>query len=195
MTSAVQIIRLEHFNIASVLVCLSHLLEEIEQERWTPDFDLLGAVLDYLEQFPEVFHHPKEEDHLFKALAERAPEVEEKLGYVRQEHVKGAEMLAALRRQLEAYRADPSAFAAFRRDAEAYVVFERRHMAREERELLPLALKVLTDEDWRAINTAFGRNEDPMFGRDRKKEFAGLVQRILALAPSPLGFKEQEKLA
>ncbi len=192
MTSAVQIIRLEHFNIASVLVCLSHLLEEIQQGRWEPDFELLGAILDYLEQFPEVFHHPKEEDHLFKAIAQRAPSAEVKLGYVRQEHVKGGEMLADLRRKLNAFAENRDAFSAFRDAAETYVAFERRHMAREEKELLPLALEVLHDEDWRAINTAFGRNEDPMFGRERKKEFAGLVQRILALAPSPLGFKEKE---
>ena len=192
MPSAVQTIRLEHFNIASVLTCLSYLLREIENQRWRPDFELLSSVIEYLERYPAVFHHPKEEDYLFKALRLRQPEIGRILDLVHDEHVKGGKMLAELRRALEAYRADGHAFDSFKQIATSYIGFERRHMAREERELLPLSLRVLHDEDWAEIDAAFASNEDPLFGQARGKEFQRLVEHILELAPSPLGFQSRE---
>ena len=68
-------------------------------------------------------------------------------------------------------------------------------MAREERELLPLALKLLRDEDWREIDAAFAANDDPLFGAQRRKEFEGLIHHILELAPTPLGFHERQGAA
>lgn len=191
MTSAVQTIRLEHFNVASVLVCLRYLVEQIEQGRWQPDFELLASIVAYMESFPEVMHHPKEENYLFKALQRRDPGLAGKLDLVRAEHVEGAAKLDALRGALAAYRCGPEFFEAFKEAAEDYVVFERRHMMREERELLPLALKILTEEDWQEINEAFARNDDPLFGTARKQEFSGLLQHILDLAPTPMGFAAQ----
>jgi len=192
LTSAVQTIRLEHFNVASVLVCLRYLVDQIEKGRWQPDFELLASVVTYMESFPEVMHHPKEENYLFKALLRRDPGLAKKLDLVRAEHVEGAAKLQALRGALAAYRCTADAFNAFKLAADDYVVFERRHMKREERELLPLALKLLTDEDWKEIDAAFARNDDPLFGRERKREFGSLLQHILDLAPSPFGFATQE---
>jgi branched-chain amino acid transport system ATP-binding protein len=68
-----------------------------------------------------------------------------------------------------------------------YVEFARRHMRCEERELMPLARKHLTAEDWAGIDAAFGRNEDPLFGAARRREFDELFRRITELAPMPMG--------
>ncbi len=195
MTTAVQTIRLEHFNISSVLYCLRYLLEEVEKGRWQPDFVLFSAILDYMECFPALLHHPKEEDYLFAAKQRRRPDVAGTLAKVHEEHLEGARRLDELHALLELYQADRKAFARFKRAAEDYIAFERRHMAREERELLPLALRVLEEEDWHAIDAAFARNDDPLFGARRRKEFEGLLHRILELAPTPLGFHERQPTA
>ena len=199
MTRAVQTIRLEHFNIASVLTCLGYLLREAEAGHWQPEERLLSAVLQYLESYPEVYHHPKEDDHLFAAMRRRQPELGEILDKVHGEHVKGARLLEELRQSLTDYfgRAEPRAedFADFRQKALDYIVFERRHMQREERELLPLALKILEPEDWQEIDAAFSSNTDPLFGAERRQEFKDLVDWILELAPSPLGFREDAPAA
>ena len=192
MSSAVQTIRMEHFNIASVLTSFAHMLREIDNGRWSPDHQLLATVLDYMERYPEVYHHPKEEDYLFAAMLRRRPDLAEKLEMVHKEHVKGAHMLAELREAQIAYSVDPSTFQTFKELAETYMAFERRHMQREERELLPLAMKILTEEDWREIDEAFRSNDDPLFGAERRQEFKALVDRILDLAPSPLGFGGRE---
>jgi len=189
MSKAVQTIWLEHVNISSVLACLRYLSDEIAAGRWQPDFQLLSDILDYMAEFPDQMHHPKEEQYLLKALRARRPESEGMLEKVHEEHVEGARMLAELRTKLHAYEDDPQGNAeAFVQAAHAYVAFERRHMALEERELLPLAMRSLKREDWQSIDAAFADNEDPLFGTERRAQFERLFQHILDLAPGPMGF-------
>src|SRR4026208_2391578 len=59
-------------------------------------------------------------------------------------------------------------------------------MRKEEVEVLPLAEKHLTDDDWRAIDRAFQANEDPI-AKIEERDFAKLFSRIAALAPAPAG--------
>ena len=185
MNKAVQTIWREHANMASVLACLRYLLGEIEKDAWAPDFQLLRDIIDYIEEFPEKMHHPKEEDYILVALARRRPESGTMLDKVREEHVKGAEMLADLRARLEAYESDPAAFDGFCAAARAYIDFERRHMAREERELLPLARRELSAEDWHEIETAFARNEDPLFGPRARRSSTNCSSTSSPLPPCP----------
>ena len=65
MPLAHRIIRSEHFELSLVLACLSQLAQDASRE---PDFDVLYLILDYIEGFPETFHHPKEEAHLCNQL-------------------------------------------------------------------------------------------------------------------------------
>ncbi|HEU0203966.1 MAG TPA: hypothetical protein VFR86_26450 [Burkholderiaceae bacterium] len=60
-------------------------------------------------------------------------------------------------------------------------------MRTEEQVLLPIATRVLTHEDWRAIDREFESNRDPLTGREPDKEFAELFRRIVRLLPAPLG--------
>ncbi len=46
MSQLLQTIRLEHYNIHSVLACLRYLVKEIEAGSWTPGVDLLYTVVD-----------------------------------------------------------------------------------------------------------------------------------------------------
>jgi hemerythrin-like domain-containing protein len=192
MTTAVQTIWLEHVNIAGVLACLRYLVAEIETGRWTPDFQLLSDILDYMEDFPEKMHHPKEESYICAALRRRKPDAAPLLEKIHEEHEKGAGMLVDLRARLEAYEDDPDAFAGFREACGEFIAFERHHMAREERELLPLAAQALLDQDWAEIDEAFEQNQDPLFGAARRKQFETLFQHILNQAPSPMGFAEPD---
>jgi hypothetical protein len=65
-------------------------------------------------------------------------------------------------------------------------------MRKEEVELLPLAEKHLTEEDWRAIDRAFQANEDPI-ARIEERDFQTLFSRIATLAPAPVGLGEPWK--
>ena len=62
-------------------------------------------------------------------------------------------------------------FAVFAEKAERYANFQWRHMQQEEELVLPLAERVLTEEDWREIDAAFAGNADPLIAKDVEKDF------------------------
>ena len=63
-------------------------------------------------------------------------------------------------------------------------------MRKEEQQLLPLAERHLTAEDWQAIDAAFAANRDPIAGM-QERDFEKLFSRIVALAPDPVGLGER----
>ena len=178
MTHTVNIIRLEHARIERVLSCLAHFVEIIERDIGKPEREVLFSIVDYLEGFVETFHHPKEEDHLFKALHRRNPDSATLIDLLYDEHAEGIELLTELRAALVAYKREATGDGRLIKAAKSYIKLELDHMHREEQQLLPLALEALTDEDWREIDVAFARNEDPLFGARRKRQFDALYAQI-----------------
>jgi len=58
-------------------------------------------------------------------------------------------------------------------------------MATEEKHVMPLALEVLTAEDWASIDAAFAANDNPWEGP--AGQYRQLFTRIVNLAPAPIG--------
>ena len=188
MTRALSIIRDEHRTIAAVLQGLRYLVDEAGAGRMAPDFDLIDAMLRYIEDFPDRLHHPKEDQYLFARLEARAAQAKPLIDSLRAEHEKSAHLVRDLERSLLMFEdAAPEGAREFLDAVNAYAEFHWKHMRREETELLPLAERHLTPEDWRAIDEAFDSNRDPIAGI-RERDFEALFTRIVSLAPEPVGF-------
>jgi len=185
---AIRIIRDEHQSLAAVLHALAYTVREIRDHRAKPDFRLLGAIVYYIDTFPERFHHPKEDAWLFRLLEVRHPEAGGLLDRLRSEHRAGAQKLRQLEQALMRYQqGGADEFAAFAAAVDAYVAFERSHMRIEETEVIPLAEAHLTPPDWEAIDTAFLDHADPLLGEAAREEYHELFRRIVNLAPPPIG--------
>ncbi len=186
---AMQIIRDEHLAIAAVLFALRFCVRKIRDEGKAADFVLLRAILDYIVSYPDRWHHPKEDQFLFAAVRARTHEADHLLATLQEEHRQGHPMIEDLKHQLLAFeRGEPGANAAFCAAAEKYARMEWGHMRREEDLLLPIAEKVLTEEDWERIHSAFRENDNPLFGIKPKDEAERLYRTILSLAPAPIGY-------
>ena len=185
---AIRIIQDEHRSLASVLDGMLYIVREIRDRGAKPDFDLLGAMVYYIDAFPERFHHPKEDKYLFKLLRARCPGAHSLLDLLHAEHLAGAEKIRTLEQTLARYQQGGDAESvAFIAAVEDYATFQQQHMGREEREVLPLAEKHLTAGDWEAIDAAFVGHTDPLFGESPSEDYHKLFQRILNLAPPPIG--------
>jgi hemerythrin-like domain-containing protein len=185
---AIRIIQDEHRSLAAVLHGMLYVVHKIRDRGMKPDFDLLGAMVYYIDAFPERFHHPKEDKYLFKLLRARCPEARPLLDQLQEEHLAGAEKIRTLEQALARYHQGGSAeSAAFIAAVEAYATFHWQHMKREEKEVLPLAEKHLTAGDWEAIDAAFAGHTDPLFGETPTEDYHKLFQRVLNLAPPPIG--------
>ncbi len=186
--AALSIIRDEHRSLVAVLQGLQFLVRDIRDRGVQPDFELFTLIIDYIDIFPEKFHHPKENEHLFKAVRARTAEANAVLDDLEREHARGDELIHDLRQALARYRVGGAAgFDAFAAAVDAYLDFHWKHMRKEEELVMPLAERVLTDADWQAIDAAFRSNDDPLFGAKPKAEFRMLFQLIVNRAPAPLG--------
>jgi hemerythrin-like domain-containing protein len=181
---AIDIIRSEHRSLAAVLEAMRYLTMEIGAGRIEPDFHLFGAMVYYVEAFPEKLHHPKESDYLFRALRERRPGLGPVLDELEREHVAGRDRIGQLKQALAGYRRLTSAgYQAFADELERYVAFELRHMTVEEERVLPAAAQALTVDDWTAIDAAFSSNQDPIGGVVAKQELPKLLRAIMQRFP------------
>ena len=191
-SQAITIIQREHRAVAAVVQCFEHVLDEVKAGKLEPDFALYEAIIDYIQDFPDRFHHPKEDNFLFKAVFERAPDLRPVIEDLKSQHENGERKIADLRWKLEAYKKAPKdAWAPFDTAAREYIEFQRKHIGLEERTVIPTAKRVLTAADWAPIERAYADNEDPIFGNSPRNHFDRLFSRIVALAPHPHGLAER----
>jgi len=189
--AATRKLRDEHRSIAAVLHALQHLARAAAEEKARPRFEVFHAILQYIDAYPERLHHPKEESQLFVRLAARAPETAQLIELLRSEHAEGARKIRELERLLaELEAAWPEGAGVFCDAVDDYAAFHWRHMEREEQELLPVAERALTPQDWREVELAFAGNEDPIADL-REEDFARLYTRIVSIAPAPIGLGER----
>lgn len=185
---AIQIIEDEHRSLAAVLHGLLYLVREIRLRGVAPDFELLGAMLHYIDAFPERFHHPKEDAYLFRKLRERDPSAAALLDHLEAEHVEGARLIQGLKDALARCQHEEGRdIANFAQRAADFASFHWDHMRREETEVLPRSRNHLTAQDWEEIDTAFADNDDPLLGANARDAFRQLFRKIVNLAPPPLG--------
>ena len=185
---AIRIIHDEHRSLAAVLHGMLYLVRDTRLRASAPRFDVLGAMVYYIDAFPERFHHPKEDAYLFKFLRMRNPEAGPLVTRLESEHRAGAEKIRVLEQALERYEHGGACeFPAFAEAVQAYAAFHWDHMRTEEDKLLPLARLHLTTADWVEIDSAFLGHTDPLFGPAAGGEYDALFRRIVNLAPPPIG--------
>jgi hemerythrin-like domain-containing protein len=178
----------EHTALAAMLRSLLLLLDQAQRSGKAPPFDVLRAMVFYIDEFPERLHHTKETELLFPKLRERVPELKDTLDQLSHDHAVSEGAIRELARAMLAYEMMGDA----RRDvfitaAQRYVDFYLKHMRLEEEEVMPAALRYLDESDWVALNAAFASNRDPLAGHGSMEAYQPLFHKILNSAPAPVG--------
>ncbi len=171
-------LRREHRNMATLLRALEWQVAEFEKGN-RPDYELVGAVLDYFLSFPDIYHHPKEE-LIFATLQERDGASAQRIGDLGIAHQdladRAREFAAALRAVLD--EAEMSR-AAFTRWARGFIDLQRRHIDIEEQAFFPAAEKALTAQDWADLGARMAGEDDPLLGEHAGERFEQLRRTIL----------------
>jgi branched-chain amino acid transport system ATP-binding protein len=185
---AIGVLFAEHRSLAAVLRGMLYLVRDIGLRGTAPTFDVLGAMVYYIDAFPERFHQPKEDAYLFRLLALRCADATPLIDRLQAEHRVGAEKIRALDHALERYRrGGPAEFAAFAQTVQAYAAFHWDHMRTEEDRLVPLARRHLLAQDWDEIDAAFAGHSDPLFGATIRHGYEQMFRTVVNLAPAPVG--------
>jgi len=186
---SLQIIKDEHTALSAMLQSLRLMLERGPDADERNYFDVMRAMLFYIDEFPERLHHTKETQLLFPAVARLAPETLPAIAQLDQDHKHSEVAIRELQHLLTAWELlGESRRAAFEQAAGRYMGSYMAHMHLEESEILPAAQRVLTDDDWKALDAAFATNCDPMTGKyPHNPLYDKLFSRIVMRAPAPIG--------
>jgi len=186
--SALQIIHEEHSALSAMLRSMSMLLLHARRRGVMPDFDVLRAMVFYADEFPQRLHHDKESRLLFPKVLERAPALASLIQALERDHAECEASIRELQHSLLALEVLGEARReSFERAVERYVSFYLRHMVVEENEVLPVAQRVLTADDWAELDAAFAANCDPLTGHEPGEIYRPLFRKILMSAPAPIG--------
>lgn len=186
---SLQIIHDEHSSLSSILQSMDMLLERGPGDNPQQYFDVMRAMLFYIDEFPERLHHTKESDLLFPRLLRASPSMIELVARLESDHAQGERSVRELQHLLLAWELlGESRRGAFEAQGRRYLAFYREHMRLEESIIMPEALRVLTDADWKELDAAFAENCDPLSGKyPPNPAYDRLFTRILIKSPSPIG--------
>lgn len=85
--SALQIIRDEHASLAAMLQSMRMMVQRGPADDRRNFFDVLRAMLFYIDEFPERLHHPKESNLLFPKVVKLAPKVMGAIDKLERDHM------------------------------------------------------------------------------------------------------------
>ena len=188
MAKTLNIIRDEHRSISAILHGMEYLVDRVRTRKAKIDPRVFSAMIYYLDTFSERMHHPKEDRYLFKAMRSRGGEAAAVVADLEREHAAGGEALKRLEQRLVRYEeGGDKEFPAFAEAVAKFVREYRDHMQKEESVVFPLAQRILSTDDWQAIDRAFEENRDPLAAQRESRDFEKLFDRIVSLAPPPIG--------
>jgi len=183
-----QIIRDEHAALAAMLRSLLMLIEQGPGDQPERFFDVLRAMLFYIDEFPERLHHPKESNLLFPKIARAEPGLMAVIRRLESDHLMGEGRVRELQHLLLAWELiGDSRRDTFTKATQEYVKFYLDHMHTEETEILPVAQRALSDADWAELDKAFATDRDPLAGGTHDACYDRLFTRIVLAAPAPIG--------
>ena len=187
--TSLQTIRDEHASLAAMLRSMRMLVVRGPGDSPQQFFDVLRAMLFYIDEFPERLHHTKESELLFPCVLRVAPEHQELVARLDRDHQNGEKAVRELQHLLLAWELlGESRMAAFVTACQSYLDFYLEHMQLEETVILPEAERLLSDDDWRVLDAAFKENTDPLGGKyPPNPAYDRLFTRIVLKARIPAG--------
>ena len=174
----------EHVNFARLLDLLEKEVATV-QTGGQPKYALMREIVYYLRHYPDRFHHPRE-DIAFARLIAHDPDLELPLNRLMQEH----RVIAMAGEELLNYLNDVDSNASLMNRAKVeaaaatYLMYYRHHLEKEEKEILPRAAQLLTQEDWDAV-AAVSAHPDPVFGEEFEARYQELRRLIAFEAKEP----------
>jgi len=177
MSESIVMWQAEHRHFSRLLDLLEHQVAAFHADN-QPNFELMLDLVSYLRYFPDRYHHARE-DVAFARLAERDPRLKPKVDQLTQEHrviaAAGSELLKYLQQVVDDVTIERAKVEAA---AATYLVYYRRHLALEDREIVPRAEQLLTPQDWEAVVAAVPHGPDPLFGEDFDARYRELRRQI-----------------
>ncbi len=180
MVEIVEILRQEHRNIEKLLRVLEQELSVFDRgER--PDYEVIGAVIEYFKNYPDSCHHPKE-DIVYAKFKARDPARAASIADLQAEHRDGAERLRRVAHVIDNVLNDQDLLREnVDRIIRDFIDSERKHIALEDEVVFPAIVETLEPADWADIALLLADRYGQPSEADFEEQFSTFRRNILAL--------------
>lgn len=133
----------------------------------------LEDIVGFIHVFADKYHHAKEEDTLFPAMADAGiPREGGPIAVMLAEHVKGREYVKKVKDAIPAYQGgDPKAAPKIPANARSYIALLRQHIDKEDFVLYPMADRVLSEAAQERHEREFACIEGEIAGGEKHEQF------------------------
>lgn len=185
-------IKAEHLALARVIGAMQAWVARAREPGDCADATLFEAMLRYVAEVPDRFHHPQEDRQLFPAMS-ALPGAAAIVAALEREHAAGGELLGSVRAAFAALEEGaPNALNRLATAVDDFAEFYWGHMRTEEEALLPLAARGLAEAEWARLERSFETVNDPLFATEPALGYRELYRFITERSPGPLrGYLEE----
>ena len=183
MSKLLDQLKTDHVNISKLLCILEKQIQSLQDGNKSEEpMLIIREILDYMQQYPSVCHHPREEvliDTLVDLIDDADQPTIDKINRIKIEHTNLEQLSPELYQQV--HLSVRSSYAGMIEQIKVFLDYFYKHVQLEERFLFPLALELFSDEDWLEMDAHFTDVSDPLFTAHDETEnhFIRLHQMIM----------------
>jgi hemerythrin-like domain-containing protein len=184
MYNIIESLHTDHINFSRLLSLLEQ-QAALLNEGGLPDFEVMLDTIDYLQNYADLYHHPRE-DLIFRFFLERSDVAREAIEELRRQHRMLWDSTNRLRLAIDGIlhgeivpRSD------FTDQLGTYLIEQREHLNEEEGYILPLLKQAFSSADWEELNRSLPFRSDPLFGPSVEQQYRALYTRITS-EPIPI---------
>lgn len=161
----------EHKGLHRLIALLQIKLDKLNQGK-KPDFNLMEDAINYIKNFADAYHHPKE-DVIYHYIIDHQLDKQGLFAAIINEHKAFVQNTKNLKQAIQAILMDhvvPRDL--FIDQLAGFIHAERSHLKQEDTIIFPLVESSLTEQDWDIIEHSIpAKVEDPLFGAQVKSEY------------------------
>ncbi|GGK60962.1 hemerythrin domain-containing protein [Amphritea balenae] len=169
----------DHLNLNKLLAVLGNKLDQLKQGEM-PNFVLLGDAVDYISNYADAYHHPRE-DKLYSYFKETdCPELVEAIELCSAEHKNLKRLSDELIESVDSILHDSVVpMDQFTARLEHFLEHQIEHLNLEEGTLFPLLDEIATEQQWQEVEKLLPKMDDPLFSEKQKQRYIGLYTELL----------------
>ncbi|MCW8194302.1 hypothetical protein F6455_05855 [Proteobacteria bacterium 005FR1] len=169
----------DHHNFLRLLRCLEAEVSYYEfHQSWRAHISVILDIFDYVQFYPEQYHHPLE-DEVFDLLLDKGVGDARELWAMKSEH-KELEALTHRASNLFNMVANDNPVPAdlLVTVTREFLIKQLEHINRENRHVYPLMAEHVSDAEWDSMLASVVHRKDPLFGKGIIAEYRDLYNAI-----------------
>ena len=171
----------DHINISYVMIVLAkHASQWQNIDDIRSDLDFIQDSLHYLSDYPQLCHHPIEEQ-LFDYIEENKLCDPTIFSELRAEHKELETITNNIKEQFQAFSDDQKmgGFEELKQSTVSFIRSQQEHVKNEDTLILPEIDRAMSEEHWREFTTNLNFETDPVFGGIQCEKISQLLRSII----------------